>query len=144
MLFSSKSLLSSVILRGINTSTFNALSLRRLQTSPSSFINGGGANPSPSPSPSKDDYFAAVHHIANIVKRDFYMERTLNKLRISAAAVDSELVFRVLRACQRFGPESLRFFNWARSNHPSYRPTSVELEELVKTLARTNKYESMW
>ncbi|PQQ14892.1 pentatricopeptide repeat-containing protein [Prunus yedoensis var. nudiflora] len=69
------------------------------------------------------------------------MERTLNKLRIT---VDSELVYRVLRACSAAGTESLRFFNWARTHHPTYHPTTLELEELVKTLARTKKYESMW
>ncbi|GMN25855.1 hypothetical protein TIFTF001_001088 [Ficus carica] len=146
MLSSSKSLLS-LFLRGINTNTNTAQNLhllhRHFQTLPTTAINGGHhQNITKRPSSSKDDYFAAIHHISNIVQRDFYMERTLNKLRI--AAVESDLVFRVLRACHRFGPESLRFFNWARSHHPSYRPTSLELEELAKTLARTKKYESMW
>ncbi|XP_023516681.1 pentatricopeptide repeat-containing protein At5g18390, mitochondrial [Cucurbita pepo subsp. pepo] len=92
--------------------------------------------------PSKDDYFAAIHHISNIVRRDFYLERTLNKLRISN--LNSELVFRVLRACSNSGTESFRFFNWACSNNPSYQPTTLEFEELVKTLARTKKYTTMW
>lgn len=100
--------------------------------------------PPPSSSGAKDDYFGAVHFIVNIVQRDFYMERTLNKLRISTAVLDSEMVYRVLRACHRHGTESLRFFHWVRSYKTSYRPTSVEVEELVKTLARTKKYESMW
>ncbi|BFG37267.1 hypothetical protein CerSpe_235420 [Prunus speciosa] len=91
--------------------------------------------------PNKDDYFSAIQHITNIVRRDHFMERTLNKLRIT---VDSELVYRVLRACSAAGTESLRFFNWARTHHPTYHPTTLELEELVKTLARTKKYESMW
>ncbi|KAK9929918.1 hypothetical protein M0R45_026987 [Rubus argutus] len=104
------------------------------------------AFPNPTPqngavAPTKDDYFSAIHHVTNIVRRDHYMERTLNKLRI---AVDSELVFRVLRACSASGTESLRFFNWARTHHPTYKPTTLEIEELVKTLARTKKYESMW
>ncbi|XP_028753171.1 pentatricopeptide repeat-containing protein At5g18390, mitochondrial [Neltuma alba] len=98
--------------------------------------SAGAAN-----APCKDDYFAAIHHISNIVRRDFYMERTLNKLRIS---VNSELVFRVLRACSNSGTESFRFFNWARSYNPSYQPTSVEFEEMVKILARAKKYETMW
>ncbi|TKY59508.1 Pentatricopeptide repeat-containing protein mitochondrial [Spatholobus suberectus] len=88
----------------------------------------------------RDEYFACVHHVSNIVRRDFYLERTLNKLRIS---VTPELVFRVLRACSNSPTESLRFFNWARS-HPSYAPTSLEFEQIVATLARANKYQSMW
>ncbi|KAK7319423.1 hypothetical protein RJT34_04144 [Clitoria ternatea] len=89
----------------------------------------------------RDDYFAAIHHVSNIVRRDFYMERTLNKLRIT---VTPELVFRVLRACSNSPTESLRFFNWARSHHPSYVPTSLEFEEIVKTLAHANNYQTMW
>nr|KYP61141.1 hypothetical protein KK1_023566 [Cajanus cajan] len=88
----------------------------------------------------RDEYFAAIHHVSNIVRRDFYMERTLNKLRIS---VTPELVFRVLRACSNSPTESLRFFNWART-HPSYAPTSLEFEQIISTLARANKYQSMW
>ncbi|EXB93122.1 hypothetical protein L484_024459 [Morus notabilis] len=141
MLSASKKILF-VFLRGINTNSYKAQNLRYFQTLPSTAVNGDHYQNSTKPSSSKDNYFAAIHHISNIVQRDFYMERTLNKLRI--AAVDSDLVFRVLRACHKFGPESLRFFNWARSHQPSYRPTSVELEELAKNLARTKKYESMW
>ncbi|XP_061350385.1 pentatricopeptide repeat-containing protein At5g18390, mitochondrial [Gastrolobium bilobum] len=91
----------------------------------------------------KDEYFAAIHHISNIVRRDFYMERTLNKLGIT---VTPELVFRVLRACSISSAESLRFFNWARSHHhhPPYIPTSLEFEEIVKILARANNYQTMW
>ncbi|KAJ9703142.1 hypothetical protein PVL29_004775 [Vitis rotundifolia] len=88
----------------------------------------------------KDDYFAIVHHISAIVRRDFYLERTLNKLPIS---VTSDLVYRVLRSCPNSGTESLRFFNWARS-HPSYQPTTLEYEELLKTLARTKQFQPMW
>ncbi|PQQ21194.1 pentatricopeptide repeat-containing protein [Prunus yedoensis var. nudiflora] len=69
--------------------------------------------------PNKDDYFSAIQHITNIVRRDHFMERTLNKLRIT---VDSELVYRVLRACSAAGTESLRFFNWARTHHPPITP----------------------
>jgi len=88
----------------------------------------------------RDDYFAAIHHVSNIVRRDFYLERTLNKLRLH---VTSELVFRVLRACSSSPTECHRFFNWAR-NQPNYRPTTVEFEELIKTLASSRKYETMW
>lgn len=91
--------------------------------------------------PTKDDYFAAIHHISNIVRRDFYLERTLNKLHIS---VDSDIVYRVLRSCSNSGTESLRFFNWARTHRTNYQPTTVEFEELVRTLARTKNYEPMW
>lgn len=87
-----------------------------------------------------DDYFAAIHHISNIVRRDIYLERTLNKMPIQ---ITSELVYRVLRSCSNSGIESFRFFNWART-HPSYDPTTVEFEELVKTLAKTRHWETMW
>ncbi|KAF5735263.1 Pentatricopeptide repeat (PPR) superfamily protein [Tripterygium wilfordii] len=86
----------------------------------------------------KDDYFAAIHHIANIVRREVHPERTLNKLDIP---VTSELVFRVLRACSNSPSESLRFFHWARSH---YSPTSLEFEELIKILACHRRYSSMW
>ncbi|XP_057417551.1 pentatricopeptide repeat-containing protein At5g18390, mitochondrial [Lotus japonicus] len=89
----------------------------------------------------KDEYFAAIQHVANIVRRDFYLERTLNKLRI---AVTPEIVFRVLRACNTSPTESLRFFNWARTHHPNYTPTSIEFEEIINSLARANLYQSMW
>ncbi|GLT29306.1 hypothetical protein SLA2020_041800 [Shorea laevis] len=91
-----------------------------------------------SPPISKDDYFAAIQHISNIVRREIHPERTLNSMCIS---VNSELVFRVLRACSNSPIESLRFFSWAQSN---YLPTSVEYEELVKILIRHRKYESLW
>lgn len=92
---------------------------------------------------SNDDYFATIHHISNIVRRDIYLERTLNKMRISPI-VNSELVYRVLRSCCNCGIESFRFFNWARSQHPQYEPTTLEFEELLKTLARTKHWETMW
>ncbi|CAA0826569.1 Pentatricopeptide repeat-containing protein -mitochondrial [Striga hermonthica] len=90
-----------------------------------------------------DDYFATIHHISNIVRRDIYMERTLNKMRISPI-VNSELVYRVLRSCSGCGIECFRFFNWARTNHPSYDPTTLEFEELLRILARTRHWETMW
>ncbi|KAF2292426.1 hypothetical protein GH714_022671 [Hevea brasiliensis] len=86
----------------------------------------------------KDAYFALIHHITNIVRRDIYPERTLNRLNLP---VNSDLVFRVLRACSHSPSESFRFFTWARAH---YSPTSVEYEELVKTLARAKRYASMW
>jgi pentatricopeptide repeat protein len=89
----------------------------------------------------KDDYyFAAIHHVSNIVRRDFYLERTLNKLGLR---VTSELVFRVLRACSSAPTESHRFFNWALAQ-PNYKPTSLEFEELIKILARSRKYQTLW
>ncbi|GMI84509.1 hypothetical protein like AT5G18390 [Hibiscus trionum] len=87
---------------------------------------------------SKDDYFAAIHHISNIVRREVHPERALNRMNLS---VNSELVFRVLRSCSNSPTESLCFFSWARSH---YTPTSVEFEELIKILIRHRKYESMW
>ncbi|GAB4836243.1 hypothetical protein Ancab_001158 [Ancistrocladus abbreviatus] len=90
---------------------------------------------------SNDEYFAAIHHISNIVRRDIYLERTLNKMRIT---VTNELVYRILRSCSCHGIQSFRFFNWARLCSPSYIPTSIEFEELIKTLARTKHWETMW
>ncbi|XP_076922422.1 uncharacterized protein LOC143584205 [Bidens hawaiensis] len=90
-----------------------------------------------------DDYFATIHHISNIVRRDIYLERTLNKMCISRI-VNSELVYRVLRSCSGSGIESFRFFNWARTQHPQYEPTTVEFEELLKILAKTRHWETMW
>uniref|UniRef100_A0A7N0T7Y6 Pentatricopeptide repeat-containing protein n=1 Tax=Kalanchoe fedtschenkoi TaxID=63787 RepID=A0A7N0T7Y6_KALFE len=88
----------------------------------------------------KDDYFAVIHHISNVVRRDFYLERTLNKMPIK---VDSELVYRVLRSCSNSGTEAFRFFNWART-HPTYEPTTIEFEEMVRILAKAKRYETMW
>ncbi|GMJ11256.1 hypothetical protein like AT5G18390 [Hibiscus trionum] len=87
---------------------------------------------------SKDDYFAVIHHISNVVRREVHPERALNRMNLS---VNSELVFRVLRSCSNSPTESLCFFSWARSH---YTPTSVEFEELIKILIRHRKYESMW
>ncbi|KAL4566383.1 hypothetical protein LXL04_030498 [Taraxacum kok-saghyz] len=90
-----------------------------------------------------DDYFATIHHISNIVRRDIYLERTLNKMCISRI-VNSELVYRVLRSCSNSGIESFRFFNWVRTQHPQYEPTTLEFEELLKILAKTRHWETMW
>ncbi|KAM7250545.1 hypothetical protein ACFE04_022428 [Oxalis oulophora] len=97
--------------------------------------------PSPTPPPSqtnKDDYFALIHHITNLVRREVHPERSLNRLNLT---VNSELVFRVLRAFSNSPSESLRFFSWSRAH---YTPTSIEFEELIKTLAKHNKFSSMW
>lgn len=83
-----------------------------------------------------DDYFATIHHISNIVRRDIYLERTLKKMCISRI-VNSELVYRVLHSCSNSGIESFRFFNWVQTQHPQYEPTTVEFEELLKILAKT-------
>ncbi|KVH99318.1 pentatricopeptide repeat-containing protein At5g18390, mitochondrial [Cynara cardunculus var. scolymus] len=100
-------------------------------------VGGGGRDGT------NDDYFATVHHISNIVRRDIYLERTLNKMCISRI-VNSELVYRVLRSCCNSGIESFRFFNWVRTQHPQYEPTTVEFEELLMILARTRHWETMW
>ncbi|XP_057518720.1 pentatricopeptide repeat-containing protein At5g18390, mitochondrial [Amaranthus tricolor] len=101
-----------------------------------------GGKPLSTSSNSKDDYFAAIHHISTIVRRDIYLERTLNKLKIT---ITNELVYRVLRSCSNYGIQSFRFFNWARSHSiSSYSPTTIEYEELIKTLAKTQHWETMW
>ncbi|TXG66174.1 hypothetical protein EZV62_007449 [Acer yangbiense] len=87
---------------------------------------------------SKDDYFAAINHISNIVRHDIYPERTLSRMNLT---LTSELVYRVLRACSNSPSECIRFFTWARAH---YTPTSLEFEELIKTLARHDRYQSMW
>ncbi|XP_010549633.1 PREDICTED: pentatricopeptide repeat-containing protein At5g18390, mitochondrial [Tarenaya hassleriana] len=92
------------------------------------------------PVPTKGDYFAAISRQLNIVRREIHPEKALNRLRPPGP---SEFVFRVLRAPSRSANDSIRFFNWARSN-PSYTPTSMEFEEFAKTLASHQKYESMW
>lgn len=91
-----------------------------------------------------DDYFAVVHHISNIVRHDYFLERTLGKLR--GLIVSAELVYRVIRASSPTKPlESLRFFHWARATHSgTYKPTTLEIEELVLALGRGRHWESMW
>lgn len=127
-----------------NTAAATGLLLKTLTTSTTNHGTPTNTRISSSRGASKDDYFAAIHHISNIVRRDIYMERTLNKMRISSSTVTSELVYRVLRSCSHSGAESFRFFNWARSHHPSYDPTTLEFEELLRTLARTRHWETMW
>nr|XP_016443498.1 PREDICTED: pentatricopeptide repeat-containing protein At5g18390, mitochondrial-like isoform X1 [Nicotiana tabacum] len=124
-----------------STSTFRCLKTITPSVDPDS--NPFGGKGSCSRSVPNDDYFATIHHISNIVRRDIYMERTLNKMHISSI-VNSELVYRILRSCCQHGIESFRFFNWARTQHPQYDPTTVEFEELLKTLARTAHWETMW
>uniref|UniRef100_A0A164WZR9 Pentacotripeptide-repeat region of PRORP domain-containing protein n=2 Tax=Daucus carota subsp. sativus TaxID=79200 RepID=A0A164WZR9_DAUCS len=116
--------------------SFGAMTSPVFKDNEGSKVRGGGGV-------SNDDYFATVHHISNVVRRDIYMERTLNKMCISRI-VNSELVYRVLRNCCHCGSESFRFFNWARTQHPQYDPTTLEFEELLKTLARTKCWETMW
>ncbi|XP_021855359.2 pentatricopeptide repeat-containing protein At5g18390, mitochondrial [Spinacia oleracea] len=121
---------------------FSLLPLNSLFSLLSTFSSSNGRkHPSSTTTTTNDEYFAAIHHISNIVRRDIYLERTLNKLRLT---VTNELVYRVLRSCSRDGIQSFRFFNWARSYSPSYSPTAIEHEELIKTLARTHHWETMW
>ncbi|KAA8549021.1 hypothetical protein F0562_000705 [Nyssa sinensis] len=121
----------------------SAAAILRCLTTITTAIEHGRKNTRGGRGTTNDDYFATVHHISNIVRRDIYLERTLNKMRISNI-VNSELVYRVLRSCCHCGIESFRFFNWVRTQHPSYEPTTVEFEELLKTLARTRHWETMW
>ncbi|KAG0488154.1 hypothetical protein HPP92_006965 [Vanilla planifolia] len=120
-------LLSSVI----------GVSLRRrfyvlLLTPPPRILIGEVKNlssPSLSTATPRDEYFGAIHHISNIVRRDFYLERTLNRLRLPPPTND--LVLRVLRATATSHPlPALRFFSWARSR-PSYSPSSAEFDSLL-------------
>ncbi|XP_074311686.1 uncharacterized protein LOC141647423 [Silene latifolia] len=95
----------------------------------------------PLPTTTKNDsYFAAIHHISNIVRRDIYLERTLNKLNFT---ITNDIIYRVIRSCSRHGIQCFRFFNWART-HPNYTPTSIEFDELIKTLAQCHNWETMW
>ncbi|CAL9132580.1 unnamed protein product [Musa acuminata var. zebrina] len=91
----------------------------------------------------KDAYFAVVHHIAGIVRRDFYLERTLGRLRLPPPTPD--LVLRVLRAAAPSAPlPALRFFAWARSTSLSYRPSAAEFDALILPLARHRHWSQMW
>ncbi|KAJ0823990.1 putative tetratricopeptide-like helical domain superfamily [Helianthus annuus] len=120
-----------------------AFSLRTLKTAVTDHLSNGGSKGGGGRDGTNDDYFATIHHISNIVRRDIYLERTLNKMCISRI-INSELVYRVLRSCSGSGIESFRFFNWARTQHPQYEPTTVEFEELLKILAKTRHWETMW
>ncbi|EYU27896.1 hypothetical protein ABFS82_13G114300 [Erythranthe guttata] len=123
------------------TTIFNFI---KTLTTATNFIQGsGGTTTTTARGLPNDDYFATIHHISNIVRRDIYLERTLNKMRISNI-VNSELVYRVLRSCCSCGIESFRFFNWARTHHPNYDPTTLEFEELLRILAKTRHWETMW
>lgn len=127
----------SALINGMGPSTF----ARTLSTGTSLSCNdSGGSSTRGLPN---DDYFATIHHVSNIVRRDIYMERTLNKMCISKI-VNSELVYRVLRSCCNCGIESFRFFNWARTHHPNYEPTTLEFEALLKILAKNRNWETMW
>ncbi|XP_057477863.1 pentatricopeptide repeat-containing protein At5g18390, mitochondrial [Actinidia eriantha] len=133
-----------ILLRRISittTTTAPAAALLLFKTLNTSTAHGTKLPSSDRPTANKDDYFAAIHHISNIVRRDIFMERTLNKLRLT---VDSELVYRVLRSCSASGAGSFRFFTWARTHHPSYYPTTAEFSELLRTLASTAHWETMW
>lgn len=91
-------------------------------------------------SSAQDKYHAVIHHICGFVRNDVYMERTLQKMGFK---VTSELVWRVLRDCSNFGKESYRFFNWAKQQ-PSYDPTTIEYEELIRILGITKQWDTMW
>ncbi|KAI3926202.1 hypothetical protein MKW98_028338 [Papaver atlanticum] len=121
-----------ITLRSLQTLTTKLKHLNNVENESNTSSRGGGV--------SNDDYFAAIHHISNIVRRDFFLERTLQKMQIN---VTSELVYRVLRSCNKSGIESFRFFNWAR-NQSKYEPTTLEYEELIKTLGRTRNWDTMW
>ncbi|GAB2229149.1 hypothetical protein Droror1_Dr00023284 [Drosera rotundifolia] len=115
------------------------LHFRHLSTT----AHGGGSTPTTTTS--SDAYFALIHHISAIVRTDHFLERTLNKLRsLPSTMITSDLVFRVLRSCHLHGSPSLRFFLWARSHSPNYTPSLVEYQQLIETLARTRRWNSMW
>lgn len=142
MLLFARLILLLIILSATNTNTTIAFRSFGTFTKPT-FTDNESNTPIGGRGVSNDDYFATIHHISNIVRRDIYMERTLNKMSITRI-VNSELVYRVLRNCCHCGSESFRFFNWARTQHPQYDPTTLEFEELLKTLARTRHWETMW
>ncbi|KAL8244265.1 hypothetical protein R6Q59_010523 [Mikania micrantha] len=126
-----------IVAKRITDTCLNITAFRTLKTTVTDHPSNGGSGGT------NDDYFATIHHISNIVRRDIYLERTLNKMCISRL-VNSELVYRVLLSCCGSGIESFRFFNWARTQHPQYEPTTVEFEELLKILAKTRHWETMW
>ncbi|KAH9305119.1 hypothetical protein KI387_009523, partial [Taxus chinensis] len=86
-------------------------------------------------------YHAAIYHICTIVRYDsMYMERSLQNLNLK---LTSELVWRVLKDCAAHGKASYRFFNWAK-HQPSYDPTTIEFEEMIKILGSTENWDQMW
>ncbi|GLJ26801.1 hypothetical protein SUGI_0522850 [Cryptomeria japonica] len=86
-------------------------------------------------------YRAAIYHICTIVRSDsVYMERSLQNLNLK---LTSELVWRVLKDCAAHGKEAYRFFNWAR-HQTSYDPTTIEFEEMIQILGRTENWDPMW
>ncbi|KAK1318262.1 Pentatricopeptide repeat-containing protein [Acorus calamus] len=71
------------------------------------------------------------------------VDRNQGRLKLLRPTITSELVLRVLRSCPCNPVESHRFFSWART-HPSYTPSSAEFDELLRTLARSRHWDSMW
>ncbi|KAJ1695167.1 hypothetical protein LUZ63_011865 [Rhynchospora breviuscula] len=92
----------------------------------------------------KDAYFAAVHHIASIVQKDFYLERTLNRLRLPS--LSSDLALRVLRSAAPSNPlHALRFFKWLQSSHnPHFAPSAEHFSVLLLALAKNRLWPHLW
>ncbi|KAF3327738.1 pentatricopeptide repeat-containing protein [Carex littledalei] len=92
----------------------------------------------------KDAYFAAVHHIASIVQKDFYLERTLNRLRLPS--VSSDMALRVLRASAPSNSlHALRFFKWLQSSHnPHFAPSTEHFSVLLLALSKDRLWPHLW
>ncbi|KAF4350850.1 hypothetical protein G4B88_027763 [Cannabis sativa] len=102
MMFRSSKNAIFLFLRGINTNTYKTQSLQPIVCylytfSMAIFANDRIEGNQNGTKTSKDDYFTAIRHISNIL----------------SISINSELVYRVLRACSKSSIESLRFLTWS-------------------------------
>lgn len=118
------------------------LRLRRLSTLSELPAVAAGA-PQPQHPTSKDAYFAAVHHLSTIVRRDFYLERTLNRLRLPSP-FPTDLALRVIRAAAPAAPlHATRFLSWLRAK-PSFAASAEHFDALLLPLARARLFPHLW
>ena len=90
---------------------------------------------------SKDDYFAAVNHIAIIVRHDIYPERALNRLNLT---LTSELVYRILRVCHTTSPSRIPPVLHLGPLPAPILPHFPRIRTAHLTLAHHKLYQSMW
>uniref|UniRef100_A0A453RLW1 Pentacotripeptide-repeat region of PRORP domain-containing protein n=1 Tax=Aegilops tauschii subsp. strangulata TaxID=200361 RepID=A0A453RLW1_AEGTS len=127
---------SAAVLRRLG----DRLGLRRLATLPD---YAAGAEELPQHPTSKDAYFAAVNHLSTIVRRDFYLERTLNRLRLPSP-FPPDLALRVIRAAAPSEPlHAARFLAWLRAK-PNFSPSADHFDALLLPLARARLFTHLW
>ncbi|CAD6245938.1 unnamed protein product [Miscanthus lutarioriparius] len=104
---------------------------------------GRGRAPQPQHATSKDAYFAVVHNLSTIVRRDFYLERTLNRLRLPSP-FPPDLALRVIRAAAPAAPlHATRFLAWLRAK-PSFTASAEHFDALLLPLARARLFPHLW